>query len=249
MPDAKAPASPSRNGEFTTVFRGYDPVKVDDALTQLKAELATTVQHRDEARTSVAELTKALSYSQKDLAEAKAALARMVEDPGGAAAMSERVKTMMRLAEEEIAELREKAEQEAASTREAADGYADKTREKAQAEAERLGKEAEQRRTAADKEAEQQRAAADKKAQEEIEAKRAEAERAIAERESSAKQRADAMLADAESQLTEATAKRKEALELHADVAGKLAASNTALQQALERIGATPDASADAAAD
>lgn len=230
MPGVEAPLNPARNPQFATAFRGYDQIKVDEYVNQLKGDLAITAQHRDEATTSVAQLTKSLGYAQQELAEAKAALARMAEDPAGAAAMSERVKTMMRLAEEEIAELRDKAEQDAASTRDAADVYADKTRQNAQAVAEQLAKEAEERR-----------AAADKKAQDEIAANRTEAERAVAELQASAKQRADAMISDAQTQLAEAQAKHKEALELRATVADRLAASHTALQEAVKRLSDAPD--------
>lgn len=255
MPEADtAPVSPNsaRNAQFATAFRGYDQVQVDEHVKKLKDDLAGASRHRDEATASVAELTKSLSYAQKELTDAKAALTRLVEDPAGPAAMSERVKTMMQLAEEEIADLREKAEKDAASTRDAADSYADKTRQKAQAEAERLGKEAETRRdqldkdanvrrAGLDKEADERRAAADKKSEEEIAAKRAETERAVAELQSSAKERTDAMLADAEKQLAEAKAARKESLELRATVADRLAASHTALQDALERLGPVPE--------
>ncbi|PRX50489.1 DivIVA domain-containing protein [Prauserella shujinwangii] len=245
MAEAEESPNPTRNTQFATAFRGYDQIQVDEHVKKLADDLAKAARHRDEATASVAELTKALSYAQKELADAKAALTRMVEDPAGPAAMTERVKTMMQLAEEEIAELREKAEQDADSTRQAADSYADKTRKKAEAEAERLAKEAEDRRDQLDREADERRTAAEKKTEEEIAAKRAEAERKVAELESSAKERTDAMIADAEARLAEAKAARTEALELRKTVAERLAASHTALQQAIEQLGSAPDAEAE----
>lgn len=242
MPEPEASPNPVRKPQFATAFRGYDQFEVDEQITKLKHELTFAAQHRDEATTSVAELTKALSFTQKELTDTKAALARLAADPSGPAAMSERVKSMMQLAGEEIAEMREKAEQDAAATRDAADVYADKTRRKAEAVAEQLAKEAEARRLELDKEAEERRIASDKKSADELAAKRSAAERAVAELESSAKERTDAMISDAEARLADAERQQKQAIEFRKAVSERLAASHTALQDAIERLGSMPDA-------
>lgn len=241
MAEAEAPPNPNRNSPFATAFRGYDQAQVDEYVKKLSDELAAAAKHRDEASASVTELTKALSYAQTELADAKAALTRMVEDPAGPAAMTERVKTMMQLAEDEISELRTKAEQEAAATREAADSYADKTRQKAQEEAERLGEEAKQRRDALDKDAEERRTTLQRETEEELAAKRAEAEQAAEELRRDAEQRADTMIAEAERKLADAEHKRTEALQLREKVAERLAASHLALREAIDRLGPEPE--------
>lgn len=274
MPQPEAPPSPVPTSQFASAFKGYDRIAVDDYVSKLRDELATTRKHHDEATTSVAELSRALSYHQKELTEAKGALARMADDPAGAAAMSERVKTMMKLAEEEIEELKQRAEADAANTRDAADAYSDKTRQKAEATAMQLAKEAEAQRLAADQEAAQLRAAMRRKAEDEVAVMRTETEKRVAEHkaqterqvaehkaqverrvadleastkqrvaelESRTKARTDKMLADAERQLTEATAMRKQALELRSIVVDRLAASNSALQEALEKLGPAPE--------
>lgn len=242
MPEADASPNPVRKPHFATAFRGYDQVEVDEQITKLRRELNLTAQHRDEATTSVAELSKALSYTQQELTETKAALARLAEDPSGPAAMSERVKTMMQLAGEEIAEMREKAEQDAAATRDAADAYADKTRQKAEAVAEQMAQEAEEHRRRLDTEAAERRLAAEQKSADELAAKRAAAEQAVAELESSAKARTDAMISDAESRLADAARQQKHAVEFRKAVSERLTASHTALQDAIEQLGSMPEA-------
>ncbi|WP_028662015.1 DivIVA domain-containing protein, partial [Saccharomonospora saliphila] len=228
------------NPQFATAFRGYDQTQVDEHLKRLTDELAGTARHRDEATASVAELTKALSYAQKELADTKTALSRMVEDPAGPAAMTERVKTMMRLAEEEVGELREKAEADATAMREAADAYAEKTRAKAQQDAEQLAERAEAERTRLDDDAEQRRQEQRRRVEQELAVQRAEAENAAAELERTTRERADEMIADAERRLAEAEALRREAYELRALVADRMAASHSALRDALDRLGADP---------
>lgn len=240
MAEAQAPPNPTKNSQFATAFRGYDQVQVDEHIKKLSDELAAAIKHRDEASASVSELTKALSYAQNELADTKSALTRMVEDPSGPAAMTERVKTMMQLAEDEIGELRTKAEEEAAATREAADSYADKTRQKAQEEAERLAEEAQQRRDALDEEAQERRTTLQRETEEELAAKRAEAEQAAAQLEGDARERAETMIAEAERKLADAEQKRTEALELRKKVADRLAASHTALREAIDRLGPEP---------
>ncbi|WP_298180676.1 DivIVA domain-containing protein [Saccharomonospora sp.] len=239
---AEAQASPTQvtNPQFATAFRGYEQVQVDEHVKKLTAELASATRHRDEATASVAELTKALSYAQKELADTKTALARMVEDPAGPAAMTERVKTMMQLAEEEIAELKAKAEREAADMRDAADAYAEKTRAKAQAEAEKLAADAAKERDRLDEEARQRRENQREAVEKELAAQRERTENETAELQRVTKKKTDAMIAEAESRFAEARTLRKEAYEFRAAVFDGLTASQSVLQQAIERLGVDP---------
>ncbi|MEY7970996.1 DivIVA domain-containing protein [Saccharomonospora xinjiangensis] len=240
MAEAQASPTQATNTQFATAFRGYDQAQVDEHVKKLNAELANAARHRDEATASVAELTKALSYAQKELSDTKNALTRMVEDPAGPAAMTERVKTMMQLAEEEIAELRAKAERDATDVRDAADAYAEKTRTKAQAEAEKLAADAEAERTRLDEEARQRLTQQREATEAELAERRRKAEQEADELMRTTQQKAEAMIAEAENRLTEARALRKEAYELRASVLERLTASHTALQQAVERLGADP---------
>lgn len=237
MAEAQASPTQATNPAFGTAFRGYDQTQVDEHVAKLNDELARAARHRDEATESVSELTKALGYAQKELAETKNALARMVEDPAGPAAMTERVKTMMQLAEEEIAELRAKAERDAADVRQAADAYSEKARAKAQTDAETLAKEAAAERSRLDEEAQRRRDEQQKAADEALAAREAKAEQAAAELERATKAKADAMIADAESRLAESRALNKEAFQFRATVLDRLTASQTALHDAIDRLG------------
>ncbi|MGH3433017.1 MAG: cell division protein DivIVA, partial [Thermocrispum sp.] len=237
-----------------------------EQLGKLRREMSAAAQHRDEATASVAQLSKSLSYTQKELTDTKSALARLAEDPSGPAAMSERVKAMMQLAEEEIGDHKDKAEKDAAATRDAADAYSDKTRQKAEAVAVQLADEAKAERDRLDKEAADRRAAAERKSADAIaaaerqsaesitateqksakaiSAKRAAAEKAVAELHADVKQRTDAMTADAETRLADATKQQKAAVEFRKTVADRLTASHSALQEAIEQLGALPEANA-----
>ncbi|MFD8494645.1 hypothetical protein [Amycolatopsis sp. NPDC059657] len=239
---------------FAVAVRGYNQKQVDERLASLSAELKTTSRNRDEAVATSGELSKALSYAQKELADAKAALVRMTASPSGAGAMAERVRMMMQLAEEEIAELKASAEADAASTREEADKYShesrraiDKlTKERAaeheqlmadgRAENQRLADEAKAYREKLDEEALERRHAADKKATDELSARIAETERAATERIKNLEAEAAAKLADANRQLAEAEERQRVTLALKANVADRLAATDLAVQEAIRAL-------------
>ncbi|MFD9958018.1 hypothetical protein [Amycolatopsis sp. NPDC058986] len=243
-----------KTAQFAVTVRGYNQRQVDERLTELIAQLKEAARGRDEAVATSGELSKALSYAQQELAEAKAALVRLNSSPTGAGAMAERVRMMMQLAEEEAADLRTAAEADATSTREEADKYAHETqrtsdklakeaqdeREKlladTRAEIERLEAEASKKREQLDKAAQDARAEADKKAEEEAAAKRAEADRIAGEEITAKKAQTDAALADATAKQTEADKQRTLALELRAKVAERLAATDAAVQEAVRLL-------------
>ncbi|KZB83387.1 DivIVA domain-containing protein [Amycolatopsis regifaucium] len=273
-PEKSAPQAPSaKSPRFAGSVRGYDKRQVDERLAELSTELKQLSRNRDEAVATAAELTKALGHAQKELDETKAALVRMSSSPSGAGAMAERVRMMMQLAEEEIADLKAAAEADAKSTRAEADKYAHETqraidkaakdaqaeREKlladAKAEIERLNAEAAQKRKDLDMESVRTRAAADKKAEEASAARRAEAEKASADKiarsekasaeDIAAKQEQVAeALADAKTQQTEAQQARKLAMELRSKVAERLSATDVAVQEAIRLLAPASDAEA-----
>jgi colicin import membrane protein len=237
-----------KTSPFTIAVRGYNQRQVDERLTKLSADLKTAAQKRDEAMATATELSKSLSYAQRELADAKAGLVRMTSSPSGATAMAERVRMMMQLAEEEIAELKAKAEEDAAATRAEADKEAHSTRraaekaakdlqaeheaqiEAAKAENDRLTREAAELRVTLDAEA------AEKEALDALATKKAEAERVAAEEEAAAKDRLGKIVTDAENQRAEAQAQAKQALEFRRKVTEQLTLTNTALQEALKHL-------------
>ncbi len=259
-----------KTAQFAVGVRGYNQRQVDEKIAALTQEISQTARSRDDAVASTGELTKALSYAQKELAETKAALARMSSSPSGAGAMAERVRMMMQLAEEEIADLKAAAQADATSTREQADRYAHETRRTA----DKLGKDAEEERkrllaeakgeieklnaAAGAKRVEQAAAAerarkeADAKAEAEAKARRDEADRIASaelakkqaqhEQEVSAKQkRTEAALADALQKQNEATKVRTLALDLRTKVAERLSATDVAVQEAIRLLAPSED--------
>ena len=139
------------NPEFPTVFRGYDPVQVDQhvAALQQAAEAA-----RQEASQSAVELTK-LRQAQEHLAAQLDTQRRTVadlEEQGRRvstptfADLGERIGAMLGLADEEAAAMRESAtaeveqarqaaDEDAALVRAEADRYAEEVRSRADVEA------------------------------------------------------------------------------------------------------------------
>lgn len=261
-PDRSTSASATPSS-FAVTFRGYDQQQVDKHIEKLGRELKETARSRDEATATAAELSKSLSYTQQELSEAKSGLARMAANPTDAAAMSERVRSMMQLAEEEIDELRRHAEDDAASVRAKADKYdketrdaaqrrADETTTQAREDAEELANQAAQERDRLDTEAARRREEAANKAEQEATATREAAEQAATEREQAAeqaatereqtaRQRAEEMLADAERQLAEASTRHEQATRLKQQVTERLSATDTALQEALRELAPLDD--------
>jgi colicin import membrane protein len=243
-----------KTSQFAVAMRGYNQHQVDERVTKLAADLKNASHKRDEAMATVTELSKALSYAQRELADAKAGLVRMTSSPSGASAMAERVRMMMQLAEEEIAELKAKAEEDAAATRAEADKEAHATRraaekaakdaqaeheaelEAARAENERQNREAAELRDKLDTEARQRREGIEKKALDELEAKKAEILRSAAAEEAEAKDRLGKLVSDAENRRAVAEEQANQALEFRRKVTERLTATNTAMQEALKYL-------------
>jgi DivIVA domain-containing protein len=106
--------------EFRTVLRGYDPAQVDDLLRRLADDAEAARRHLDELTARVRRLE-----AERD---------RLVEERGGEPVaeasydhLGDRVAQILRLAEEEAAELREHAARAAQETRAA--GHDDALRE------------------------------------------------------------------------------------------------------------------------
>src|SRR4051812_33970865 len=267
------PHSAPKTAQFAVGVRGYNQRQVDERLAELTKEFRETSRSRDEAVATSSDLSKALAYAQKELAETKAALARMSSSPSGAGAMAERVRMMMQLAEEEIADLRSAAEADAASTREQADKYAHETRRtadklakdaeeerarlrsEAKGEIEKLNAAAGAKRVELAAAAERARKEADAKAEAAAAEARAEADRKAAEElaarkkafdEENArkKQETEAALASAKAQQATADQNRKLALDLRSKVAERIAATDVAVQEAMRLLAPVEEAPA-----
>ncbi|WP_158882359.1 cell division protein DivIVA [Amycolatopsis anabasis] len=254
MAEADTPNPAPNTSHFATAFRGYNVEQVDERFKRLTAELKEAAQNRDQALASVSELTKALSLAQQELSEAKAGLARMATNPTGATAMTERVRTMMALADEEIAELRKNADEYSENKKSEADDYARDVRAAADERTKELderSRELEEKYANLTSELEDKHA----KLREELEAEfealkkehneehkqlladaRAEAERKAAETEAAAKEKAAGIIADAEGRLAEAEQTRTRAREFSAKVTEQLSATSAAVQEAIAHL-------------
>jgi colicin import membrane protein len=257
--------SQSTSKTFAVGVRGYNQRQVDERIAELTKEFREAVRSRDESAATSSDLSKALAYAQKELAETKAALARMSASPSGAGAMAERVRMMMQLAEEEIADLRAAAEADAASTREGADKYAHETRRtadklakdaederkqlmaEAKGEIEKLNAAAGAKRVELAAAADRSRKEADAKAEAAAAAKRDEADRVATEElarkkqgfeqeVARKKQETESALAEAQRKQSEADKNRKLALDLRSKVAERIAATDVAVQEAMRLL-------------
>src|SRR3954454_4252406 len=120
---------------FDTVIRGYNQRQVNERVTRLTYDLRHATKSRDEAVSKVAELTKALGSVQQQLLESRTRLARISASPSSTEGMTERVRLMMQVAEEEVDEFKGKADEYGRTPRSEADQYSHSTRAKADSHA------------------------------------------------------------------------------------------------------------------
>src|SRR5438067_8600478 len=113
MPAGDSDATP-KLPHFDTVLRGYNQRQVNERVTRLTYDLKNATKSRQEAQTQIAELSKTLGSVQQQLLENKARLRRLTAAPASTEGMTERVRLMMQLAEEEIAEFKRQADEYAA---------------------------------------------------------------------------------------------------------------------------------------
>jgi chromosome segregation ATPase len=131
---------------FDTALRGFHRRQVLDHLESLDGRIAMVAADRDAALAQVAELSKIVSHlrSESELLEhlrreaqrATSQVERMLESP--MAETSARIQRIMRLAEEEAAELKANAEEEIAAERAHADQEIAELRARADQEIMRL---------------------------------------------------------------------------------------------------------------
>lgn len=113
--------------QFDVVRRGYDREQVDERMRFLSAELTTAEQALTAARDRAATLEDELTSVRSDVG-------RQAPETG----FGHRVEKILRLAEEEAAEIRQRASDEAAEIRQQAGDEASSIVERARAEAEQL---------------------------------------------------------------------------------------------------------------
>jgi hypothetical protein len=134
---------------FATVRRGgYDPRQVDETIKAIEVDLRVAVAERNAATHRASEQAAQLQALHSD----NEALRRSAVTAGAPTfeSMGERISNMLRLAEEEAAEIRRAAEEQAAALRQAVAAEAEAVRERVADEERALG----ERQTASQAEAE-----------------------------------------------------------------------------------------------
>ena len=114
----------ARTAHFDVVLRGYNQRQVNERVTRLEFDLKNASRSRDAAAAQVAELSKVVAGARAELDKVKAQLSNLAAAPISASNVTERVRIMMGLAEEEIADIRKAAVDHANATRAEADRFA-----------------------------------------------------------------------------------------------------------------------------
>jgi hypothetical protein len=106
---------------FDVVYRGFHRRQVIDHIENLEEQLRFTSLDRVEALAQAADLRKLLEMTRQDLEDARARIERLESTSGTHASATERMHRMLRLAEDETAEMHLQAERECADLRERTD--------------------------------------------------------------------------------------------------------------------------------
>ena len=248
---------------FDVVLRGYDRNQVAETIDRLEADFRIALAERDTAQGRAADLAGQLQAMQGEMEnlrrKAATAAAPTFEN------MSERISHMLRLAEEEAADIRKAAEQEAQAVREQsaaeeramherhAAGQAEVERmlnearqnaeqiaTKAQLRADELVQKAQERVARLDAESQARRAKAEEDFDIALRARRAESARQEEERERVSTEAARQRIADAERQAAQVLAEAEAKAGAIRDVRDELTAR---LHQARQLLSTLPDLS------
>jgi len=240
---------------FDLVRRGFAPEQVTAHLERLEYDLRIATANGDATNQRLSEVSTQLHHAQTEVDELRAQLDNLAREPVSMTGLSNRMQRMIRLAEEEAAEIRARANAEAEKVKAAAAAMTAATvaeREAFDAERERTRRQlADQVRdllTEATAEAENTRSVALQESQTAVAAATAEAERLVGE--ASAESRATLAAArdeatatltaareEATSTLTSARAESEQTLTSARDEAEALTAAATAERLRLDNEG------------
>ena len=104
------------SSQFDVVRRGYDRAQVEDTVDALQADLQILAADRDAATSQAEALAQALDSARREIEELHGQLQRAARAPISVKGMSERLQRMLRLAQDEAAEIRAQAESVATQT-------------------------------------------------------------------------------------------------------------------------------------
>lgn len=100
---------------FDVVRRGYDRSQVDEHLERVDADLRILAADRDSAVARAAELARQVDNQRLQIQNMQADLDKSTAPPTSVEGLSERLARMLRLAQDEAAEIRARAESETAA--------------------------------------------------------------------------------------------------------------------------------------
>jgi cell division septum initiation protein DivIVA len=153
------PSPPPSDAGFEVVRRGYDQGQVDAHLRRLDAEVSILETDRDAALAQAVQLARELDEARVRAEKLRAQVRTLASPNQSPQGTTERIRAMLRLAEDEVADMlsraetdatrrTKEAEAEAAQTRAAAQADAAAIREEGRIEAEKMRKELEEERAA-----------------------------------------------------------------------------------------------------
>ncbi|GLZ35400.1 chromosome segregation protein [Lentzea sp. NBRC 105346] len=128
---------------FDVVYRGFHRRQVIDHIENLEEQLRFTSMDRAEALAQSADLRKLLESTRSELDEARTRIGRLEASPVTHAGATERMHRMLRLAEDEAAELRLQADRDVADLRQRVEAELTELRARAVREATEIRGEAE----------------------------------------------------------------------------------------------------------
>ncbi|WP_300007894.1 hypothetical protein [Pseudonocardia sp.] len=115
------PAESLPDAGFDVARRGYDQGQVDSHLRRIDAEIAILTADRNAAVDQAAQLARELDDARERAEKLRAQVRTLAGPPQSVQGMSERMRSMLRLAEDEVAEMLGRAETEAAQRRQEAE--------------------------------------------------------------------------------------------------------------------------------
>ena len=107
-------AAPPPHAGFEVARRGYDQAQVEAHLRRLDAEMRILATDRDAAVDQSAQLTRELDESRARAERLRAQVRTLVSPQQSVQGMSERMRSMLRMAEDEVAEMLQQADAEIA---------------------------------------------------------------------------------------------------------------------------------------
>lgn len=128
---------------FSIARRGYDQAQVDSHLRRLDAQVRMLAADRDAAVAQNTRLSRELDDARTRAEAMQQQVNRLAGPPQNVQGMSERLRSMLRLAEDEVAEMHAKADREVADQRRRAEEQARALIEEARARAEQTVADAE----------------------------------------------------------------------------------------------------------